>query len=127
MNKKTNGNAHPKKGFTKKGKRIGCPPGGWPKKNVNGDPFPVIKLGDIELLSLEKGITPKRIIGYTETEEFKRVKQLLMAMQPRESFVIKKEWSQWPVKIIRETQLPVVIRVGKIEGNQNVKRVYRIK
>lgn len=80
----------------------------------------------IELLAVEKfeGISTKSSFRFTP--EYQKLVHILRHLKPKEGFIIRDDWKNWPHRMVEELQLPIKISITKVVGNDAVKRVVRL-
>src|SRR3954464_15604802 len=82
--------------------------------------------GEDQLFKIQEFSGALRLVGFRTTNEYKKMENALKKLQPKEAFVIKKEWKVFAHKIVNELQLEIKIVVIKIMGNDALVRVVRL-
>jgi hypothetical protein len=81
--------------------------------------------GDLQLFRIETYDGNFRQNGFRNTSDYKKLVSTIEKLQLREMFAIKKEWKNYPHKIVKELQLKMKIMIVKIPDNANHFRIVR--
>jgi len=96
-------------------------------KSVVGGGGEIQSDNGLALLRVEKFETVSIKTGFRWTDEYRMMEQLIKKLNPKEGFNIKAEWKSWPHKIVKELQLRIVLVTQAVAGNDQVRRVVRVK